>query len=62
MILALLLFFVGLTLGFVLSFFVMRTYFRGISGEALQQNSDSFFDLAKTTFEKYHAQIHTVDS
>ena len=56
MILALLLFFVGLTLGFVLSFFVMRTYFRGISGEALQQNSDSFFDLAKTTFEKYQAQ------
>ncbi len=56
MILALLLFFVGLTAGFVLSFFVMRTYFRGISGEALQQNSDSFFDLAKTTFEKYQAQ------
>lgn len=56
MILALLLFFVGLTLGFLLSFFVMRTYFRGISGEALQQNSDSFFDLAKTTFEKYQTQ------
>lgn len=56
MILALLLFFVGLTLGFFLSFIVMRTYFRGISGEALQQNSDSFFDLAKTTFEKYHAE------
>jgi len=56
MILALLLFFVGLTAGFVLSFFVMQTYFRGISGEALQQNSDSFFDLAKTTFEKYQAQ------
>ncbi|MCH9611249.1 MAG: hypothetical protein S4CHLAM81_01630 [Chlamydiales bacterium] len=56
MILALLLFFIGLTGGFLLSFVVMRTYFRGISGEALQQNSDSFFDLAKTTFEKYHAQ------
>ena len=56
MILGLLLFLVGLVFGFAASLIVMHTYFRGISGEALRQNSHSFFDLAKATFEKYHAQ------
>ncbi|MCP5470015.1 MAG: DNA recombination protein RmuC [Chlamydiales bacterium] len=56
MILALLLFLVGLVIGFFLSLAFTRTFFKGISSEALQQNNESFFDLAKTTFEKYQAQ------
>lgn len=56
MILALLLFFVGLVLGFFLSLAIFRIYFKGISSEALQQSNESFFDLAKTTFEKYQSE------
>ncbi|MFN0065356.1 MAG: DNA recombination protein RmuC [Chlamydiales bacterium] len=62
----LILFLLGCLIGFLLSRFLgkkegenkekMALLFKGISADALRQNHETFFDLAKATFEKYQVQ------